>query len=253
MPSSLSSLTADNGTGTGNFKALQLAMDNFDFGPIRKKAWMDNNHQAFTLSWLSPLNCDIDIYLLTVNNNDADSIETRTFQKAINMNLYLYRCPSSAQPESVLKSLIYETLHWYFWQNTHITNFGRFAELFFERLAARAHKKCDLAPLFYFNSIFKLARHAWTLFYTSRIFGFNFSIMSCAFSSPEALCWNTNFLHKTGIFSMRESRWPARYCTVLSSKNQIIFWRRHKIECDNGMLVMWYNKEETFSTKINKW
>ena len=117
-------------------------------------------------------------------------------------------------------------------QNTHITNFGRFAELFFERLAARAHKKCDLAPLFYFNSIFKLARHAWALFYTSRIFGFNFSIMSCAFSSPEALCWNTNFLHKTGIFSMRESRWPARYCTVLSSKHQIIFWRRHKIECD---------------------
>ena len=62
-------------------------MDNFDFGPTRKKAWMDNN-QAFTLSWLSQLNCDI--YLLLSVNNDADSIETRTFQKAMNMNFYTY-------------------------------------------------------------------------------------------------------------------------------------------------------------------
>jgi hypothetical protein len=31
---------------------------------------------------------------------------------------------------------------------THIADFGRFTELFFERMIARAQKKCELAPLF---------------------------------------------------------------------------------------------------------
>jgi hypothetical protein len=39
-------------------------------------------------------------------------------------------------------------LHRYYWQNTHIADFGRFTELFFERMIARAQKKCELAPLF---------------------------------------------------------------------------------------------------------
>ena len=64
------------------------------------------------------------------------------------MSLYPYRCPSSAQPKSILERLIYGTLHHYYWQNTHITDFGRFAELFFECLVARTHNKCNLSPLF---------------------------------------------------------------------------------------------------------
>ena len=112
--------------GAGNFEELQLAMDNF--GPTGKR-----------LEWVATKPArSVDFLDLTVSINDAGNIETRTFQKA--MNLYLYRCPFSAQPESILESLIYGTLHRYYWQNTHITDFGRFAELFFERLAARAHK-----------------------------------------------------------------------------------------------------------------
>ena len=114
--------------GAVNFEELQLAMDNF--GPIGK-----------SLEWtVTKLSRSVDFLDLTVSINDAGSIETRTFQKA--MHLYLYRCPSLAQPESILDSLNYGTLHRYYWQNIHITDFGR------EHLAARAHKKCKVAPLF---------------------------------------------------------------------------------------------------------
>ena len=107
-----------------------------DFGPEGKRLeWKATQPSRAT-----------DFLDLTVRINSEGTIDTRTFQKA--MNLYLYRCPSSAQPESILQSLIYGTLHRYYWQNTHIEDFGRFTELFFERLVARAHKKCDLAPLF---------------------------------------------------------------------------------------------------------
>lgn len=120
--------------GAGNFEELQRSMDNF--GPVGKR-----------LEWVATKpSRSVDFLDLTVSITDTGDIMTKTFQKA--MNLYLYRCPSSAQPESILESLIYGTLHRYYWQNTNITDFGRFAELFFERLAARAHKKCDLAPLF---------------------------------------------------------------------------------------------------------
>ena len=120
--------------GAGNFEELQLLMDNF--GPVGKRLeWVATNPSRL-----------VDFLDLTVSINNAGDIETRTFQKV--MNLYLYRCPSSAQPESILANLTYGILHQYYWQATHITDFGCFVELFFERLAARAHKKCDLVPLF---------------------------------------------------------------------------------------------------------
>ena len=83
--------------GAGNFTELQLAMDNF--GPIGKR-----------LEWVATKpSHSVDFLGLTISINNAGSIKTRTFQKA--MNLYLYRCPSSAQPESILESLIYGTLY----------------------------------------------------------------------------------------------------------------------------------------------
>ena len=93
---------------------------------------------------------------LTVSINTTGSIEIWIFQKA--MNLYLYRCPPSAQPVSILQSLIYGTLHQYYWQNTNMTDFGRYTELFFEFLTARAHNKYDLAPMF-----IKVAKEAQNL------------------------------------------------------------------------------------------
>lgn len=107
-----------------------------DFGPIGKRLEWEFTKPSSLVDFLD----------LTVSITSNGKINTKTFQKA--MNLYLYRCPSSAQPPTILYSLIYGTLHRYYWQNTHIQDFGRFTELFFERLTERAHKRCDLAPLF---------------------------------------------------------------------------------------------------------
>ena len=124
--------------GAGNFEELQLAMDNLRV--IGKR-----------LEWVTTKpSRSVDFVDLTVSINDSGSIETRTFQKA--MHLYLYRCPSSAQPESVLESLIFGTLHRYYWQNTHIADFERFAELSFKRLAASSYKKMWSSPTFYKSS-----------------------------------------------------------------------------------------------------
>ena len=124
--------------GEGNFEHLQNVMN--DFGPEGKRLEWKATQPSRAADFLD----------LTVRINSEGTIETRTFQKA--MNLYLYRCPSSAQPESILRSLIYGTLNRYYWQNTHIEDFGRFTELFFERLIARAHKKCDLCTTFHKGS-----------------------------------------------------------------------------------------------------
>ena len=86
--------------GAGNFEKLQRSMDNF--GPVGKRLeWVATNPSR-----------SVDFLDLTVSINDAGDIVTKTFQKA--MNLSLYRCPSSAQPESILESLIYGTLHRYY-------------------------------------------------------------------------------------------------------------------------------------------
>ena len=39
-------------------------------------------------------------------------------------------------------------MHQYYRQNIHIIDFGHYTELFFKRLAAQAHTKCDPVPLF---------------------------------------------------------------------------------------------------------
>jgi hypothetical protein len=64
------------------------------------------------------------------------------------MNLYLYRPPPSTQPSSMLYSLIYGTLHQYYWHNTERSMFEQFAWKFFQRLQQRGHAVNKLALLF---------------------------------------------------------------------------------------------------------
>jgi hypothetical protein len=73
-------------------------------------------------------------------------IETRTFQKEI--NLYHYHPPASAQPPSILYGLIYGTMHRLYWQNTRSKWFTHFLNLFYPRLQARGHTDADLQSLF---------------------------------------------------------------------------------------------------------
>ena len=85
---------------------------------------------------------DLTVYI----NKNKKLLETSTFQKA--MNLYLYLPPKSAHPSGVIKGMIHGCLHTLWKQNSQKENYQKFAKLFFDRLLARGHKKDDITELF---------------------------------------------------------------------------------------------------------
>ena len=116
--------------GYGNFEAVKALMD--DFGPEGKRLEWEATDPTDSIPFLD----------LRVNITATGEISTSTYQKE--RNNYLYRPPSSAQPENILYSLIYGTMHRYFWQNTMIKDYEAFVGKFFDRLTDRAHKKISL-------------------------------------------------------------------------------------------------------------
>ena len=93
-----------------------------DFGPEEGKR----------LEWVATKPTTSVAFLdLTVRITDSGEIATTTFQKAY--NLYLYRPPTSAQPESTLYNLINLWNH-----ASKITNFRRYTERFSQQLTKRA-------------------------------------------------------------------------------------------------------------------
>jgi hypothetical protein len=83
---------------------------------------------------------------LTITLETDGNIRTKTFQKE--MNEYIYRPPTSGQPSTITYSLIYGTLHQYYWQNSRKCDFSTITKLFFDRLAARGHNISKLILLF---------------------------------------------------------------------------------------------------------
>ena len=83
---------------------------------------------------------------LTLHTNAHNVIETKTYQKA--MNLYLYRPPTSNQPQAMLKGMIYSTLHRYLWQNAQPQDFLRFTIKLLCDLERRGHSTDKLLKMF---------------------------------------------------------------------------------------------------------
>ena len=117
-----------------NINDIKKEMD--DFGPEGKRLQWD----------VEPLADSVNFLDLTITIEADGNIRTTTFQKE--MNEYLYRPPTSGQPSTILYSLIYGTLHRYYWQNSRQCDFGTIIKLFFDRLTARGHNISKLIPLF---------------------------------------------------------------------------------------------------------
>jgi hypothetical protein len=77
----------------------------------------------------------VDFLDLTITINADRRIETRTFQKV--MNLYLYIPPHSAHSPSVIRGMTYGLLRKYHEQNTHREDYIELTVLLFRRLRAR--------------------------------------------------------------------------------------------------------------------
>ena len=78
--------------------------------------------------------------------DNQGNITTKTFQKA--MNLFLYIPRASAHPSNMTKSLIYGLLYTYQQQNTYHSDFLKNAAKLYHRLRARGHQASALNELF---------------------------------------------------------------------------------------------------------
>ena len=82
---------------------------------------------------------------LTIKINDSNRIETRTYQKP--MNLYLYLHHASAHPPGIIKGMIFGEVRRYKLQNTRRTDYLDMLRLLFVRLRARGHSSLLLKKL----------------------------------------------------------------------------------------------------------
>lgn len=99
------------------------------------------------LQWItSSLSEEVNFLDLTIFIGPDRKLHTKTFQKPINLHLYIP--PSSAHPPGVLKSIIFGNLRRYWQQNTNSDDYTSIASQFADRLVARGYSREVLTPLF---------------------------------------------------------------------------------------------------------
>lgn len=93
------------------------------------------------LKWtFTPLSQTVDFLDLTLTIDPTTRrITTKTFQKP--MNLYLYLPPNSAHPPGVLRSTVYGCLSRYWSQNSSVKDYQAIVRAFARRLIARGHNR----------------------------------------------------------------------------------------------------------------
>lgn len=100
-----------------------------------------------TLTWdPEDLTKKVNFLDLTMTMNSERRIETRTYQKA--MHVYVYLPPHSAHPPSVIRVMVYGLLRKYKEQNTHRKHYIEIAVLIFQRLVARGWDRALLQSIF---------------------------------------------------------------------------------------------------------
>jgi hypothetical protein len=99
------------------------------------------------LEWTSdPPSKTVNFLDLTIHIGNDGRITTKTFQKA--MNLFLYIPPISSHPKSVITSLIFGQLRRFWLQNSLRDDYVQCASAFFNHLIARGHDDLTLQELF---------------------------------------------------------------------------------------------------------
>jgi hypothetical protein len=99
------------------------------------------------LEWTSePPSMQVDFLDLTILIGNDRRICTKTFQKE--MNLFLYIPPISSHSPSVLNGLIFGQLRRFWLQNTLTSDFIRCAHAFYNHLLARGHDSVNIQRLF---------------------------------------------------------------------------------------------------------
>lgn len=121
----------DDGIGAWigpDYRWIEFQADVNDFGDLK---WEVN-----------PLSSSVDFMDLTISINSSLYIQTKTYQKP--MNLYQYIPPTSAHPRNMMKGIVYGLLRQYKRQNTLNSDYINQAKLLFKRHVARGWNKADM-------------------------------------------------------------------------------------------------------------
>jgi hypothetical protein len=107
-----------------------------------------SNGTNIPLKWTSTIpSSSVDFLDLTIYiDPNTNRISTRTFQKP--MNLHLYIPPHSAHPPGVLKGLIFGSVRRFWMQNTNVSDYRDMIKKFFHQLCQRGHQPDQLKTLF---------------------------------------------------------------------------------------------------------
>ena len=115
--------------------------------PTAYEQFKDDLNNQCALTWTSTLlSTSVDFLDLTVTIAPNGYITTKTFQKK--MNLFLYIPSNSAHPPGLLKNLVFGLLSTYFNQNKNTKDFLEMTRLLLRRLLNRGHKYETLEPVF---------------------------------------------------------------------------------------------------------
>ena len=127
-------------------------MDRLDPSTFKRMFHVDTSWEKFkiTLNQFGPLQWNVKE--LTTSTTFLDfqinimngQLHTKTYQKAL--NLYLYIPPISAHPQSCFKGLITGELIRYWKQNSDQKDFINVTQLFIQRLVQRGYKVNDIIP-----------------------------------------------------------------------------------------------------------
>ncbi len=99
------------------------------------------------LQWTSEkTSTSVNFLDLTISIGKNRSVTTETFQKPINLHLYI--SPHSAHPPEVLKSIVYGNLRRYWLQNTNVEDYVSITKQFASHLIARGYNPNKIYDLF---------------------------------------------------------------------------------------------------------
>jgi hypothetical protein len=126
---------------------IMLTQDNPERFPKLQQTMNSFGKEGHRLEWTTEQPSKTVNFLdLTISIGVDGRISTKTFQKK--MNLFLYIPPISSHSDTVLYGLIFGQLRRFWLQNTHTDDYIRCASAFQQNLVARGHDTEEVSKLF---------------------------------------------------------------------------------------------------------
>ena len=110
-----------------------------------KQAWPFGK-LTWTFEFADRQQPSVDFLDLTIYQDDSGHLQTKTFEKKLNLHLYIPQ--HSAHPPGVLQGMIYGNLRRFKNQNSKVSDYIEISKKFFNHLLARGYNREQIKPIF---------------------------------------------------------------------------------------------------------